>query len=400
MSKIMKVYKRPVYEDIKKRLLSGRKFIQVISGPRQTGKTTLISQLLKDLKIRSTYISADLYEGNGCTWIEKYWETARIKCRQKKGQQHILAIDEIQKIPDWSSVVKKLWDEDTFTRTKIKLIISGSSGLLLQQGLTESLAGRFEMNYLNHWSFMEMHKAFGWTPDQYVWFGGYPGSSELIDDEYRWKRYIADSLVETSISKDILMLTRVDKPALMRRLFDLGCAYSGQILSYTKMLGQLQDAGNTVTLAHYLDLLDSAGLLSGIEKYSGSMIRQRSSSPKFIVRNTALISSRSDETFSKVIRDGERWGRLVESCIGAHLLNNEVEGRYKLYYWRQGNDEIDFVLKRNHKVIGLEIKSGNTFKRSGMDAFARTFKPDKVILVGDKGMPWQEFLNISPGELF
>src|SRR4030043_484839 len=292
MSKIMKAYKRPLYKDIKKRLLAGRKFIQVISGPRQTGKTTLIRQLLKDIKIKSTYISADLFEGDGYTWIAKHWESARFKCSQGKERQHILAIDEIQKIPDWSSVIKKLWDEDTYTGTCIKLMISGSSELLLQKGLTESLAGRFEINYLNHWSYNEMKTAFGWTPEQYVWFGGYPGSAVLIDDETRWKRYIIDSLIETSISKDILMLTRVDKPALMRRLFDLGWVYSGQVLSYTKMLGQLQDAGNTVTLAHYLDLLDSAGLLSGIGKYSGSMIRQRSASPKLMVRNTALLSSR------------------------------------------------------------------------------------------------------------
>jgi len=396
----MKVYKRPLYEDVKKRLLSKRKFIQVISGPRQTGKTTLIIQLLKDIRIRSTYISADLYEGDGHAWIEKHWEAARLTSRQEKGKQHILAIDEIQKIPDWSSVVKKLWDEDTFSEAKIKLIISGSSGLLLQKGLTESLAGRFEMSYMNHWSLNEMHDAFGWKPEQYVWFGGYPGSSDLIDDEQRWKRYIIDSLIETSISKDILMLTRVDKPALMRRLFDLGCAYSGQILSYTKMLGQLQDAGNTVTLAHYLELLDSAGLLAGIEKYSGSMVKQRSSSPKFIVRNTALISSRTDMTFKAVIKNTEKWGRLVESAVGAYLFNCEIASNYRLYYWRQGNDEIDFVLKRDKKIIGIEIQSWISHRKSGMDAFSMAFNPHKVILVGGKGIPWQEFLKINPEELF
>jgi len=400
MSKNMKTYKRIVYHDIKKRLLAERKFIQVISGPRQTGKTTLISQLLKEIKIKSTYISADLYEGDGFTWIAKHWESARMKCSQEKEKQHILAIDEIQKIPDWSSVIKKLWDEDTYTGTCIKLIISGSSELLLQKGLTESLAGRFEINYLNHWSYNEMKTAFGWTPDQYVWFGAYPGSASLIDEEPRWKRYIIDSLIETSISKDILMLTRVDKPALMRRLFDLGCVYSGQILSYTKMLGQLQDAGNTVTLAHYLDLLDSAGLLSGIGKYSGSMIRQRASSPKLMVRNTALLSSRSEESFNRIVKDPDKWGRLVESSVGALLLNNQLQGNYSLSYWRQGNDEIDFVIKRNEKTIGLEVQSGISHRRSGMDAFARLFNPDKIMLIGGKGLPWQEFLSINPEELF
>jgi len=395
----MGVYKRPVFKSIRKQLLGKRKFIQVISGPRQTGKTTLIGQLLKSITVPSTYISADVYDGNGLTWIEKHWETARIKCRRDKSKQHILAIDEIQKIPDWSSVIKKMWDEDSFNGTGIRLIVSGSSGLLIHKGLTESLAGRFEMNYLNHWSFSEMNDAFGWTPEQYAWFGGYPGSVELIGDEPRWKRYITDSLVETSISKDILMLSRVDKPALMRRLFDLGCTYSGQILSYTKTLGQLQDAGNTVTLAHYLELLNSAGLLSGIEKYSGSIIRQRSSSPKFMVRNTALLSSRMEEDFKSIVRNNEKWRRIVESSAGAHLLNNQLQGSYRVFYWRQGNDEIDFVLEKNRKIIGLELSGGISHTGSGMEAFSRLYKPDKIILVGGKGLPWQEFLKLDPAEL-
>jgi predicted AAA+ superfamily ATPase len=396
----MKEYKHPLYQSINKRILANRKSIQIITGPRQVGKTTLIRQILENVKIPSTYTSGDAYEGDSQVWLEKLWNAVRIKCGQEKAGEHILAIDEIQKIPGWSQTVKKLWDEDTFTKKRIKVIISGSSSLLLQKGLNESLAGRFEMNHMNHWSFSEMREAFGWTAEEYVWFGGYPGSEGLIRDEHRWKKYISESLVETSISKDILMLTRVDKPALMKRLYDLGCLYSGQILSYTKMLGQLQDAGNTVTLAHYLELLNSAGLLAGIEKYSGSIIRQRSSSPKFIVRNTALLSSRTEETMDQILKKPEKWGRFVESSVGAHILNNSVKGKYSLYYWRQGNDEIDFVLKKNEDVIGLEIKSGHSAKRSGMDAFSRIYKPHKVLLVGDKGISWEEFLSMDPEGLF
>ena len=396
----MKEYKHPLYQSINKRILANRKSIQIITGPRQVGKTTLIRQILENVRIPSTYTSGDAYEGDSQVWLEKLWNAVRIKCGQAKAGEHILAIDEIQKIPGWSQTVKKLWDEDTFTKKRVKVIISGSSSLLLQKGLNESLAGRFEMNHMNHWSFSEMKEAFGWTAEEYVWFGGYPGSEGLIRDEPRWKRYISESLVETSISKDILMLTRVDKPALMKRLYDLGCLYSGQILSYTKMLGQLQDAGNTVTLAHYLELLNSAGLLAGIEKYSGSIIRQRSSSPKFIVRNTALLSSRTEETMDQILKKPEKWGRFVESSVGAHILNNSVKGKYSLYYWRQGNDEIDFVLKKNEDVIGLEIKSGHSAKRSGMDAFSRIYKPHKVLLVGDKGISWEEFLSMDPERLF
>lgn len=396
----MKEYKHPLYQSIEKRILASRKLIQIISGPRQVGKTTLIRQLLETIRIPSTYISGDASEGDGQVWLEKTWNAVRMKCSKEKKGEHILAIDEIQKIPGWSLTVKKLWDEDTFTGKRIKVIISGSSSLLLQKGLNESLAGRFEMNHMNHWSFTEMREAFGWTMEEYIWFGGYPGSEGLIKDEPRWKKYINESLVETSISKDILMLTRVDKPALMRRLYDLGCFYSGQILSYTKMLGQLQDAGNTVTLAHYLGLLDSAGLLAGIEKYSGSIIRQRSSSPKFVARNTALLSSRTEENLSQVLTKPEKWGRFVESAIGAHIINNSKKGHYTLYYWRQGNDEVDYVLRKEDKVIGLEVKSGHSAKRSGLDAFSRIYKPDKVLLVGEKGISMEEFLTEDPAAMF
>lgn len=394
----MKKYKHPLFKDLEKRVLGKRKFIQVISGPRQVGKTTLIRQLLSEVAIDSTYLSADTFEGDGAAWIQKHWDSVRLKCGA--GKNYLIAIDEIQRIPGWSMQVKRLWDEDAYKGIRIKLIVSGSSGLLLQKGSNESLAGRFEMNYMTHWSFTEMNEAFGWSPEQYVWFGGYPGSAELTREELRWKRYISDSLAEASISKDILMLTRIDKPALMRRLYDLGCLYSGQILSYNKILGQLQDAGNTVTLAHYLELLDSAGLLAGIEKFSGNIIRQRSSSPKFMVRNSALLSSRLEESYATIRKKPEIWGRLVESSVGAHLINNSKKHGYSVYYWRHGNDEIDFVLQKNERITGIEVKSGNSMKRSGMEAFRKTFNPKRLLLVGEKGIKWQEFLKINPDDLF
>lgn len=394
------MYQRTIIKEIEKRITSNRKFIQVIAGPRQVGKTTIVNQLLKKIKVPSYYISADIIYGLGVSWVEKHWEVARQRYRQSKAKEFILAIDEIQKIENWSTILKKLWDEDTLSEKRIKVIISGSSRLLLQKGLTESLAGRFEMTYMGHWSYIEMAEAFGWTPEQFVWFGGYPGSADLISDESRWKRYISDSLIETSISKDILMLTRVDKPALLRRLFELGCNFSGQILSYTKMLGQLQDAGNTVTLAHYLNLLGTAGLLSGIEKYSGSKVKQRSSSPKFLVHNTALISSKQQENFEQIRHKPDLWGRFVESAVGSHLLNFSLTGGFSLYYWRQGNYEVDFILEKRGEVIALEIKSGTSSKAAGMEKFKQIFSPYKLLLVGEKGLPWQDFLKIDPEELF
>jgi predicted AAA+ superfamily ATPase len=217
---------------------------------------------------------------------------------------------------------------------------------MLQQGLTESLAGRFEATYMGHWSYGEMHDAFGLTAEEFIWFGGYPGAISLKMDEDRWKGYIRDSLLETSISKDILMLTRVDKPALMKRLFELGSVYSGQVLSYTKIMGQLADAGNTTTLANYLELLNDAGLLGGLEKYSPNMVRKRSSSPKFMVHNTAIMSGISTETFQTLVADPKVWGRWVESAVGAHLINQSFKDKkLSLYYWREGNEEVDFVVE-------------------------------------------------------
>lgn len=259
-------------------------------------------------------------------------------------------------------------------------VIMGASRLRLQQGLTESLAGRFETSYLGHWSFSEMRDAFGWGEATYVWFGGYPGAAPLKEGEDRWKRYV----------RDILMLTRVDKPALMRRLFEMGCVYSGKIMAYSKMLGQLVDAGNTTTLAHYLDLLNTAGLLGGLEKYD----------PKFQVHNTALISALRDEQFSTIRQKPDEWGHMVESAVGAHLVNCAYAGGYHIYYWREGGHEVDFVLERRGKVIGLEVKSGKTQIGVAMPAFRKATSPDKVLLVGSSGTPWETFLTMDSMELF
>lgn len=391
---------RSHYQLLKIRIAEPRKFIQVLIGPRQIGKTTLITQLLRQSVLPYHFVSADAVPATNISWIEQQWETARLRNNSEERGEFLLVLDEIQKIDNWSEIVKKLWDEDTFNNRNIKVILLGSSRLLLQQGLTESLAGRFETIYMGHWSFNEMHAAFGWTIHQYIWFGGYPGSANLIEDEGRWKDYVTNSLIETSISKDILMLTRVDKPALMKRLFELGCLYSGQILSYTKIMGQLLDAGNTTTLSHYLSLLDTAGLLAGIEKYSKDSIRKRSSSPKFQVHNTALISAQRNERLEEIEKDAIAWGRLVESSIGAHLTNHSLMEGFKVYYWREGNDEIDFVIERRGKVVGIEVKSGNTQKASGIDSFRNKFHPDKILLIGKNGLTYEEFLKINPAELF
>jgi len=393
------MFQRSVIEQLESRMKEKRNFIQVIAGPRQVGKTTLIGQLLEKLDIPSQYISADGAGSQGTIWIEKHWEVARRTVIADGAGELILVIDEIQKLDNWSETVKKLWDEDTWNKIPLKLIISGSLRLLLQKGLTESLGGRFEVTYMGHWTLQEMQEAFGWSPEQFAFYGGYPGSAAIVEDEMRWKRYLTDAIVETSISRDILMLTRVDKPALLRRLFEMGVRHSGMELSYNKMLGQLQDAGNTTTLAHYLALLGSAGLLSGIEKYSGSIARQRSSSPKFVVHNTALMSSSDTDFFSGIRKHPERWGRYVESAVGAHLLDGYSKGYYNLFYWRKGNMEVDFVLVHGDKILALEVKSGAADDRSGLAAFRKEYPHAAVMLVGERGIPWHKFLRMDSSSL-
>jgi predicted AAA+ superfamily ATPase len=280
------------------------------------------------------------------------------------------------------------------------VILCGSSRLLLQRGLTESLAGRFETIHVMHWSFAEIEAAFGWNIGQYVYYGGYPGAAHLIDDEKRWKSYVRDSLIETSVSRDILMLTRIDKPALLKRLFELGALYSGHILSFTKIVGQLQDAGNTTTLANYLRLLSDCGLLCGLEKYAGETVRQRASTPKFQVYNNALTSAQETVTFSEMILNPKLLGHYVESAVGAHLLNFSVSEHYGVYYWREGACEVDFVLKKGNKLIGIEVKSGMKAENRGMKRFNDSFHPDKMLIVGTGGIPYTEFLKINPDELF
>jgi predicted AAA+ superfamily ATPase len=394
------MFERSDLQLLKKRIGEPRRFIQVVMGPRQVGKTTLVSQLFEQLPIPGLFESADAVGAGNSIWLEQIWDIARLKMKTVQADDFLLIIDEIQKISNWSETVKKLWDQDTHNKTYLKVILLGSSRLLLQQGLTESLAGRFENIYLTHWTFEEMNKAFGWDAPTYAWFGGYPGSAGLINEESRWKKYIRDSLIETSISKDILMLTRIDKPALLRNLFDLGCTYSGQVLSFTKMQGQLLDAGNTTTLSHYLKVLESAGLLCGLEKYSSTIIRKRSSSPKFQVHNNALLSALNIRTFQEIQTNPAEWGRIVESSIGAYLVNQSIRSNFRVYYWRESNEEVDFILENRGKIIALEIKSNYSKSRTGMDSFNRKFKPYKTYCIDKNGIPWQEFLKISPIELF
>jgi hypothetical protein len=389
------MFQRSVLSRLRKRIEEPRRFIQVLAGPRQTGKTTLARQAMDTLRISSHYASADEPALKDAVWLEQQWETARLRTRASHSatRKALLILDEVQKLPGWPETVKRLWDADTASACPLHVVLLGSAPLLVQHGLSESLAGRFEILPVTHWSFAEMREAFGWSVEQYIYFGGYPGAAALIEDHERWTRYILDSLVETTVSRDIFLMTRIDKPALLRRLFALGCQYSGQILSYQKIVGQLQDAGNTTTLAHYLDLLRGAGLLEGLSKFAGQAVRKRSSSPKLLVLNTALMTASCGMTLPEAREDFQFWGRLVESAAGAALANGIIGHGIELYYWNDRNREVDFVLRRGKKLAAIEVKSGR--RRDclpGLAQFIREFGPAKTLLVGADGIPIEEFL--------
>lgn len=392
------MHERPMVETIRKRLREKRRFIQVILGPRQVGKTTAIQQIVNSGRVPFHYAAADLPAPPSTQWISSQWELARIKAEGKT--RVILVLDEIQKVAHWSSEVKRLWDEDGRLGKNIHVVLLGSSSLLIQKGLSESLAGRFELVRFPHWSWLEMKDCFGWAIDQYVYFGGYPASASLIRNESRWGQYIRDSLIETALSKDILLLNRVEKPVLLRQLFVLACEYGGQVLSYQKILGQLQDAGNTVTLAHYQRLLEGAFLIQGLQKWSGNALRLRNSSPKWLPLNTGLISALSGQSFKEWRNDPVKWGRLVESSVGADLLNKGILEGVEVYYWREGNNEVDFVLRKGSAITAIEVKSGQKkMDARGLFMFKKHYPRAKTLIVGHGGMGLEEFLEIPIAKL-
>jgi predicted AAA+ superfamily ATPase len=386
-------YRRPQAATLAERLAERRRHLQVVAGPRQVGKTTLVQQVIEASDLPARFASADEPTLRGHEWIDQQWQAARLEASAAGKAGAVLVLDEIQKIPGWSETVKRLWDEDTRRRLPLKVVLLGSAPLLIARGLTESLAGRFELLHMPHWAFAEMRTAFGWSVEEHIFYGGYPGAAPLIVEPKRWARYVLDALVETTISRDVLLLTRVDKPALLRRLFELACRYSGQVLSYTKMLGQLPEAGNTTTLAHYLDLLAAAGMVTGLPKYAGDLARSRGSSPKLQVFNAALMTASSGLALTDARGDPELWGRLVESSVGAHLVNAAAGGECEVHYWRERNQEVDFVVTAGRRLVAIEVKSGRAPQtHRGIAAFAAAFKPKRSLLVGGDGIAVEEFL--------
>lgn len=394
------MYLRKQFYELEKRINEKKNLIQVITGPRQSGKTTLAQQITNKLQLPYHFVSADTVPSNYSLWVTQQWDIARSKFKNSSSKIFLLIIDEIQKINNWSEYVKKEFDKDRLLKLNIKVILLGSSTLLISKGLTESLFGRFEMIKLSHWTFKEMNEAFGFSPEQYVYFGGYPGAVDLIEDESRWRDYIRNSIIETTISKDILQLTTIQKPALLKNLFELACIYNGEILSYNKLLGQLTDAGNTTTLSHYAELLDNIWMLTGLQKFSGSKIKSKSSTPKWIVYNSALTSAYNELSFKETLKDLRLWGRKIEQAVGSFLINSSRIENFDLYYWRDGNNEVDFIIKTGKKTIAIEFKSGKATFHKGLVAFSEKFKPMKTILVSDYEWNWKDFFSLNISQLF
>ena len=388
-------YHRPLLYKLLTRVREPRKFIQVIAGPRQVGKTTMAISLRDKLDGLVEYHSADDVAAYGANWIDQTWESLRIRMKLEKKDGAVLILDEIQKISNWSATVKKHWDRDAAENRDIKLVLLGSSRLLLMDGLSESLMGRYEMSYAGHWGLDEMEAAFGFTPEQYQWFGGYPGAAKLAEDEFRFKEYIRNSIIEPTMIRDILMTARIDKPALLRQLFEVGIEYSAQIVSFNKMLGQLQDAGNTTTLSKYLKLLQQAGLLSGLNKYSVRAIETKGTIPKFQVHNTALLSALKTKTFEEAYSNPILWGHIVENSVGAYLVEQvNKHPNASVHYWRENNDEIDYVILLGEQIIGIEVKSGYaSIPQNTVERFKNRFPDSKLVLVGKHGLPYEAFMK-------
>lgn len=393
-------YKRAQFHELKKRIGEPRNKIQVLVGPRQVGKSTLVGQLLEECDIPYDSFSADDVLGVSSSWLSEIWEMQRMKMQVHGNSKRLLVVDEVQKIQNWSETVKAEWDRDTREKRPLIVVLLGSSRMLIEKGLTESLAGRFELIRMPHWSFDEMRNCFGWNLPQFIYFGGYPGAASYIEDETRWRNYVKDSLIEPSISKDVLMNSKIQKPHLMRQLFEIGSFYSGELLSFTKIVAQLQDAGNVTTLALYLQLLDECGLLAGLQKYAADNARRYNSVPKFQVYNNALRNVYEDESFAHVIENPKQWGRYVESAVGAYLVSQAAIFDYKVYYWRDRQDEVDFVLVRRQKIVALEVKSGRRTTNAGLSRFKDMFHPYRALIIGTGGFSVEEFLSMDLNILF
>lgn len=384
------MYERDFVKTIVQRLQEQRHFMQIVVGPRQSGKSTAVSQALAYCEAPKVEFSFDRPRDRRARKLEELWSKARSMLAS--AEEVILSLDEVQKVPDWSSTVKFLWDEDTREGRNLKVVLTGSSTLLLQSGMAESLKGRFETVASTQWTFAECAEAFGYTLDDFLYFGGYPGAALLKNDEERWLDYLRDSIIEPTLTQDILEMEVVRKPALLRALFEVGALYSAQEISYRKLLGQLDDRGNTSTIAYYLELLSHAGLMSGLRKYDEKVLRSKTSSPRLLVHDTSLLTVASGAGRSALLDDAERRGHVVETAVGAYLIARARKERFSVRWWRERDAEVDCVVVQGRKRTAIEVKSGRVKSVKGLGEFVQRYPGTYALVVGSDAYPLEDFL--------
>lgn len=396
------MFTRSHLEILKSRIQEPRRTMQVIMGPRQIGKSTMIGQFANITTTPYNLFTADGVGKTNTSWISQKWHQSRMEMDIRHEEEHILIIDEIQKILGWSEIVKMEWDRDTRENRNLKVILLGSSKLLIQKGLDESLAGRFETIKMGYWEWEEMKTAFGFTLDEYIYFGGFPGLAPYIHDEERWRKMMEDSIVSPILTKDIFEVEEIRNPSLFRQVFELASIYSGREMSLTKMQGVVNN-GTVPTVGSYLDIMDKTMLAKPLHKFEPSQVGQKNSVPKLQVYNNAFKNGLGTGSFVDARMDFTLWGRVVESAVGAHLANRAVIDGFDLLYWRTPEKkEVDFVLRKGEKLIAIEVKSGAAKDTRGYEAFKNKYAENicQAMIVGPEGLPLDLFFQLDIPELF
>lgn len=396
------MYKRAQLSVLESRMAESRRTIHVVMGPRQVGKSTMIDQFVEHTSVPYSLFSADGVGKTNTDWISEKWYEVRTKMMLYGENEHILIIDEIQKIAGWSETVKKEWDQDTRDKRNLKVILLGSSRLLIQKGLEESLEGRYETLKMGYWEWEEMREAFGFTMEQFIYFGGFPGLAPYINDEDRWRRMMEDSIISPILNRDILDIEEIRNPSLLRQVFEIGSMYSSQEISLNKMQGVV-NSGTVPTISSYLRILDETMLVKPLYKYDNSTIKTRNSVPKMQAYNNAFRNSYCQHTFEEAVMNKVEWGRQVESAVGAYLAGRSVIDGFQLLFWRdEKKNECDYVLKKGESLIAIEVKSGHADNIEGYLAFKNRFGRNIVnsFIVGPEGLPLEDFFKLNIPSFF
>ena len=381
--------------------------IQLLTGPRQVGKTTLLLDLAARYGDRALYAAADAPEAGVPGYWERFWADAEAKARNGKS---VVFLDEIHLVPNWSGLLKGYWDRFRRRHLPVHIVATGSSALRVTAGSRESLAGRFERMVFAHWTAGALAKTFNISiadaARHAVLFGTYPGAWALTRDQARWRAYIRDAIIEPAIGRDVLALGQVRRPALLRQVFAVAAGSPAQIVSLQKIQGQLADRGALETVAHYLELLQDAYLVAPLEKFAKRAVRRRAAPPKLVTLNNALLSAMHPDGPPDEQRDAPRLGSWIENACLASAVNRGQ----RVTYWREEPLEVDGVLEGSWGAWAIEIKSARFDSRdlAGLLEFCKrhpVFRPLVVTRPGDEDLArrldlqaisWVDFLAAGP----